>query len=96
MHLGRVIGTVVATIKVDNLEGIKLLAVQTLNHNLEPVNDPVVALDNIAMAGPGDLIYYVTGREASMVLHQPLPPVDAAIIGFVDDMDIEKKIKDKK
>ncbi|OGL42932.1 MAG: ethanolamine utilization protein EutN [Candidatus Schekmanbacteria bacterium RBG_13_48_7] len=92
MHLGRVLGTVVATKKVENLEGLKLLTIQPLNHKLEPVEDPIVALDTIAMAGHGDIIYYTTGREASMVLKKPFPPVDAAVIGFVDEIDIEKDV----
>ncbi|MFC1558880.1 EutN/CcmL family microcompartment protein [candidate division KSB1 bacterium] len=39
-----------------------------------------------ARAGVGDIIYFVTGREASLALDEPFVPVDAAIVGIVDDV----------
>ena len=45
MQLARVIGTVVATIKNESLEGRKLLVVQTLNKDLEPSGKPMVAVE---------------------------------------------------
>ena len=50
MQLARVIGTVVATVKNDSLEGRKLLIVQTVDRNLEATGKPMVAVDAIGAA----------------------------------------------
>jgi ethanolamine utilization protein EutN len=84
MQLGRVIGTVVATVKYDGLEGIKLLIVQPLDRHQEPEGRPVVAADAVHMAGPGELIYFVGSREAAQGLPETFVPVDHAIVGIVD------------
>lgn len=84
MQLGRVIGTVVATVKYDGLEGIKLLIVQPLDRDQEPKGRPVVAADGVHMAGPGELVYFVGSREAAQALPEVFVPVDHAIVGIVD------------
>lgn len=84
MQLGRVIGTVVATVKYEGLEGIKLLIVQPLDKHQEPEGRPVVAADGVHMAGPGELIYFVGSREAAQALPETFVPVDHAIVGIVD------------
>lgn len=84
MQLGRVIGTVVATMKYEGLEGIKLLIVQPLDRHQEPEGLPVVAADAVHMAGPGELIYFVGSREAAQALPETFVPVDHAIVGIVD------------
>ena len=87
MHFGRVIGTVVATTVCSGLEGVKLLIVQPLDRNLETDGEPVVAADGVAMAGPGELVYMVASREASLALPVSFVPVDHAIVGLVDAVD---------
>ena len=84
MHLARVIGTVVATVRADGLDGVKLLIVQPLDPDLEPSGEPVVAADGVAMAGPGDLVMIVASREAALTLPTTFVPVDHAITGIVD------------
>ena len=84
MILARVVGTVVATIKYQGLEGVKLLITQPLDKNLRPKGEAVVAADGVAMAGVGDLVYVVAGREAAMALPVTFVPVDHAIVGIVD------------
>jgi ethanolamine utilization protein EutN len=84
MQLGRVIGTVVATVKVPGLTGIKLLLVQPLDRQLKPVGAQVVAADAVHMAGPGELVYVVAAREAAQAMPDPFVPVDHAIVGLVD------------
>jgi ethanolamine utilization protein EutN len=84
VKLGRVIGTVVASEKVDGLEGVRLLIVQPLDRHQQPVGSPLVAADGVAMAGPGELVYYVSSREASLALENWFVPVDDAIVGLVD------------
>jgi ethanolamine utilization protein EutN len=86
MNLGRVIGTVVATRKYEGLEGVKLLLVQPLDHTQKKVGDPIVAADTVR-AGTGELIYYVNSREAALALDPWFVPVDASIVGIVDDVD---------
>lgn len=87
MYLGKVIGTVVASIKYTGLEGIKLLMVQPLDHNKKPVGDPHAACDTV-MSAYGDIVYLVSSREASLALEENFVPVDAAIVGIVDDIDV--------
>jgi ethanolamine utilization protein EutN len=84
MQLGRVTGTVVATVKVPGLTGIKLLLVQPLDRELRPVGGHVVAADAVHMAGPGELVYFVAAREAAQAMPDPFVPVDHAIVGIVD------------
>jgi ethanolamine utilization protein EutN len=85
MYLGRVIGTVVATRKAEGLEGQKLLMVQPLNHRREPAGDLHVAVDTVR-AGRGDVVYLVGSREAALALDPWFVPVDAAIVGIVDEI----------
>lgn len=87
MQLGRVIGTVVATIKYQGLEGVKFLIVQPLDRQQRPVGRPVVAADGVAMAGPGELVYVVASREAAQALPETFVPVDHAIVGIVDAVE---------
>jgi len=83
MHLARVIGTVVATVKNDSLEGRKLLVVQTLDANLAPQGKPIVALDSVG-AGIGELVFWCRGKEASFPFRREDTPTDCTIIGIVD------------
>ena len=86
MYLGRVIGTVVATRKYEGLEGKKLLVVTPLDHKQQRTGDDQVAVDTVR-AGQGDLVYLVGSREAALALTPWFVPVDAAIVGIVDDVD---------
>lgn len=88
MHLARVIGRVVATQKSGSLTGVKLLVVQPVNHKDEPKGDPIVATDPL-QSGEGDLVAYVTGREASLALDETFTPVDAGIVAIVDSVNDE-------
>jgi ethanolamine utilization protein EutN len=84
MQLARVIGTVVATVKTPDLEGVKFLVIQPLDRSLKPVGSQLVAADAVHMAGPGELVYFVAAREASQAMPRPFVPVDHAIVGIVD------------
>jgi ethanolamine utilization protein EutN len=88
VQLGEVIGTVVATEKTPDLEGVKFLIVQPLTRDREPAGRPVVAADGVAMAGPGELVYFVASREAAQAMPEPFVPVDHAIVGIVDQLDV--------
>ncbi|MCU0303639.1 MAG: EutN/CcmL family microcompartment protein [Thermoanaerobaculales bacterium] len=86
MHLARVIGTVVASTVTPGLEGVRLLVLQPLDRRLEPAGDAVVAADAVAMAGPGELVYFVASREAALALQETFVPVDHAVVGIVDQL----------
>ena len=86
MYLGRVIGTVVATKKYQGLEGVKLLVIQPLNDKLQKNGEPQVAADSTRQAGPNDLVYLVGSREAALALEETFVPIDAAIVGIVDQV----------
>ncbi len=87
MQLGRVIGTVVATVQYPGLEGVKFLILQPLDRRQQPKGRPVVAADGVHMAGPGELVYFVGAREASQALPETFVPVDHAIVGIVDAVE---------
>ena len=89
MHLGRVIGTVVATERTPDLEGVKFLIVQPLDRDQNPDGEPVVAADGVAMAGPDELVYFVGSREAAQAMPEPFVPVDHAIVGIVDQVSVD-------
>jgi ethanolamine utilization protein EutN len=88
MQLARVIGSVVASEKSDGLEGVRFLLIQPLNKRQEPAGRTVVAADAVHMAGPGELVYFVSSREAAEALPVRFVPVDHAITGIVDDVQI--------
>ena len=79
MQLARVIGTVVATVKNESLEGRKLLVVQTLNKDLEPSGNPMVAVDSVG-AGVGELVLWCRGKEASFPFKREDTPTDLSLI----------------
>ena len=87
MYLGQVIGTCVATKKVDGLTGIRLLVVQPMNREWKPVGNRQVAADAV-QAGPGDKVYLVGSNEAGKAFENSFIPVDAAIVGHVDSVDL--------
>ena len=87
--MGRVIGTVVAERKYKGLEGQKLLLVQPLDDKLKDTRGPEVAVDTVQSV-PDDLVYLVGSREAALALDPTFVPVDAAIIGIVDQLNIDQ------
>lgn len=86
MRLGRVIGTVVASVRAPGLDGTKLLLVAPLDrHGRDEAGPPWVACD-AAQAGLGDRVVVLTAREASHALDHPFVPVDAAVVAVVDQV----------
>jgi ethanolamine utilization protein EutN len=96
MRLAKVIGTVVATRKVDSIKNLKILMIQPLDEKLRNSGEAVAAIDTV-QAGYGDLVYYTLARESTLALPEPFAPVDAAITGIVDQVNVEDKgITDEK
>ena len=88
MQLGRVVGQVVASVKDPSLEGHRLLVVQGLDEQGGDVGRPFVAVDAARCAGPGDVVYLCLKRDAAIALGDK-PPVDATILGYVDEVAVE-------
>jgi len=86
MQLGRVRGTLVASVRSDGLTGVKFLLVQPLDRKLEPAGDLLVCADATAQAGPRELVYFIGGREAALALPETFVPVDHTIVGIVDQV----------
>ena len=88
MLFARVVGTAICTLKVKDIEGVKLLVVQPLNKKLEPAGSLQVAAD-VVYAGPGDLCVMTRSREAALAMRdETFVPVDLAIIGIVDEYEL--------
>ncbi|MBI3818463.1 MAG: EutN/CcmL family microcompartment protein [Planctomycetes bacterium] len=88
MDLARVIGRVVSTLKIEGLEGVTLQWIQPLHGDGTPLGRPLVACDT-AHSGIGDLVYYIDGREASFPLPVRFVPVDATIVGHVEEVGLK-------
>ena len=84
MKLAMVVGTVVATHKVESLKGVKLLIVQPLDEHQRPKGEPQIAVDATYQAGAGEVVLIEGGREAAIALEEPYNPSDLAIMGIVD------------
>ena len=91
MKLARIIGTVVATEKYNGLTGIKFLLVQPLTKQQKPVGEPIVAADGTGQAGPNELVFIVGSREAAQAMPVKFVPIDQAIVGLVDDVNLAKE-----
>jgi ethanolamine utilization protein EutN len=89
MLLARVVGTLVATQKNAKLEGAKLLLVQPLGLDDRPRGAALLAIDSVG-AGVGEKVLIVLeGRAAGDALGRKAAPVDAAIMGIVDTVDLD-------
>jgi len=87
MKLGRIIGRVVCTQKMDCFEGLKLLLVQPVDENRKDAGAALVAFDTVR-AGVGDLVFFEAGKEAAQANPNGwFNPGDAAIIGIVDSVN---------
>ena len=88
MHLGQIVGTVVASTKDESLTGVRLLLLQPLDHQKQKLGGVIVAADPIG-ARPNDYVMWVASREASLALPNKFSPVDAAVVGLVDTVDAQ-------
>lgn len=94
MILGRVVGTVVATRKDERLEGFKLLVVQAVEPDGRVKDSYVIAVDTVD-AGVGELVLVVSGSSARMVSGCADRPVDAAIAGIIDAVEVDVDLSSK-
>lgn len=89
MIIGEVVGNVVSTHKHYKIEGRKLLLVQPLDLEGKPEGHLLLAVDSVD-AGEGDRVLVVLeGRSAAMAAERPQAPLDAAVVGIVDTVNLK-------
>jgi ethanolamine utilization protein EutN len=89
VQIGRVRGTVVATLKHPALRAAKLLLVEPCDPRGRPSGRMLAAVD-VVDAGVGDWVVYLDeGASASQILHDPRGPVRTVIVGVLDDIRVE-------
>lgn len=92
MQVAKVIGTIWATRKDENLSGLKLLLVKPIDILDETVDkSPLVAADTIG-AGVGETVIIVGGSSARGAAGGNTVPVDATVVGIVDDLEIDTSV----
>ncbi len=92
MLIARVVGELTATRKHPSHAGRSVLLVQPLNLDGSLRGDPVVALDAVG-AGIGDKVLLVTeGFSAMTAVDRPQSPIDMAVVGFIDRVDLEPDV----
>lgn len=89
MRLGRIVGKVWATAKIDSLKGLRLHVMQPLDHHSRPEGRPIIAIDAIG-AGEGETVFWVGGADATLAIPDRTLPSDASIVGIVDQMQTEE------
>lgn len=87
MFIAKVIGTVWSTVKDESLHGYKMQIIQPLSSKGEKLGNPIIAVDTIG-AGPGEVVMYITAREAVIPMGVKEAPVDASIVGIIEKIDI--------
>lgn len=90
MQLARVVGTVVATQKHRKFEGAKLLLVQPLTLDDKPRGTALLAVDSVGAGINEKVLIVLEGRAAGEALGRKAAPVDAAIIGIVDEVQSQE------
>ena len=90
MLLGRVVGTVVASRKEEELTGLTLLLVRGADAQGNPTGGLVVAIDAVG-AGVGEVVLYASGSSARQTKVTKDRPVDATIMAIVDAVEYEGK-----
>jgi ethanolamine utilization protein EutN len=89
MLLARIVGTVVATRKDPRLVSNKLLLARPVDPKGKVEGNYLVALDTVD-AGVGETVLIVSGSSARMAAGMKDTPVDAAIVGIVDSVDVSE------
>lgn len=91
MFIGEVVGTVVATRKTDNMQGLPLRLVRRLTTNNQNTDGYVVAVDVVA-ASEGERVLISTGSPARQTLQTDARPVDAIILAIVDNWQVSNRL----
>lgn len=83
MIIGKVVGSVISTRKSEKLVGNKFMIVEPVDGR-KPADGRIIAIDNIG-AGIGELVMVVQGSAARIGCGMENAPVDAAIVGIIDE-----------
>lgn len=89
MQIARVVGTLVSTQKHKKFDGAKLLLVQPLNLDDTPRGSALLAVDGVGAGVHEKVLIVLEGRAAGEALGKKGAPVDAAVIGIVDRVDVD-------
>lgn len=95
MVLGKVVGTMVATQKDESLVGLKLLIVQAVGFELEPLSAFTVAADSVG-AGVGEIVLCANGSSARLTKVTRDKPVDSVVMAIVDSFEVEGTVRYRK
>ena len=87
MIVGKVVGNVWATRKEDSLGGLKLMVVQRIDAFTNEEQGSFIAIDQVG-AGIGETVLVTTGSSARVVPTIEDSPVDATIVGIIDEMEV--------
>jgi ethanolamine utilization protein EutN len=90
MQIARVIGTVVSTQKHRKFEGAKLLLVQPMALDDTPQGPPLLAVDSVGAGIHEKVLVVIEGRAAGEALGRKAAPVDAAVVGIIDSVDVQE------
>jgi microcompartment protein CcmK/EutM len=88
MQIARVVGTLIATQKHRKYEGATLLLVQPLNLDGTPRGAALLAVDSVGAGVHEQVLIVLEGRAAGEALGRKAAPVDAAIVGIIDRVDL--------
>jgi microcompartment protein CcmK/EutM len=97
MFLAKVTGSVVSTQKASSLTGRTLLTVEPVRvdadqrDRLVPTGRTFVVVDTLG-AGLGEMVLIVQGSSARLLPETEKLPIDAAIIGIVDAVNVENRV----
>ena len=83
MLMGRVVGNLVSTRKNEDIVGSKILEIRLIK-NRQETDEYIVAIDSVG-AGIGENVLITTGSGARLALANPSAPVDAVVVGIIDD-----------
>ena len=89
MQIGRVVGTLVSTQKHRKFEGAKLLLVQPVTPDDKPRGTALLAIDGVGAGVHEKVLIVLEGRAAGEALGRKAAPVDAAIVGIIDHVDVD-------
>ena len=96
MLIAKVIGNVWSTKKKDEISALRLLLIQPLGKDLKPDGNVLVAADEVG-AGFGELVIVTQGSPAMQAIRkETLVPVDAAVVGIVDNLEVADEDGGKK
>ena len=89
MTLGRVIGSVVSTVKLEVLQGYKILMVQPVDPRGNDLGSVTLALDSV-QAGDGDTVLIIDeGNSSRMIVGDSMAPIRTMVVGIVDAVDLD-------